>query len=314
VLFYRVLAFLLAVAAPFVGPEACAKCHAAQFRTQSDSRHAAALRRAEHSGLASLLSARPVRERSGIEFSYRTSSNGVNVSMTQGASRMDALLEWAFGAGAQAITPVGRRDGRWVEHRISWYREPGHGARTLGHPGTPSTSPAQAFGIAQDTPTITRCFNCHATGVKPGPDLTEMQPGVTCERCHGPGATHVANPSTTNIVKVPSVQFCAECHRLDAKLDDPAAVRFQPVGLTASRCFKESATLSCVTCHNPHTDASQDAASYTERCQSCHAIRSGIRVQNCRRASGENCLPCHMKKVSPFPYLTFTDHQIRVMR
>ena len=306
-LFYPVLAFLLAIAAPFAGSEACAKCHPAEYRTQSVSRHAKALRRTADTDLAALLISRPLRERSGVEFSYAPAENGIRVFITQGKSRADALLEWAFGAGAQAITPVGRRDGRFFEHRISWYREPGQAARTLGHPGEPSRAVNDALGIVQDRETITRCFNCHATGVKPGPDLSEMQPGVTCERCHGPGANHVASPSRTNILKRSSVQFCAECHRLDASLDDPAAVRFQPVGLTASRCFKASGTLSCLTCHSPHTDARHDVS---DRCLSCHAS-GGRAVVNCGRAKRLDCVPCHMKKVSPFPFLTFTDHRIR---
>ncbi|MGH9661431.1 MAG: multiheme c-type cytochrome [Bryobacteraceae bacterium] len=318
-------AFLLAFAAPFTGSQACAKCHPAEFRAQSASRHAAALRPAR-SDLAELLNARPPRERSGVEFSYGAAPEGVRVSITQGKARVDAVLEWAFGAGAQAITPVGRRGGRYFEHRLSWYRAAGHAARTLGHPGEPSPAPAQALGLPQDGATITRCFECHATAVKPGPDLSQMQPGVACERCHGPGAEHAARPSAANIVRLSrrgareSVEFCAECHRSPAAIpaaaperDDPASIRFQPVGLAASRCFQKSGTLSCLTCHDPHADASRDPGFYAARCLGCHAS-GGARVQLCERNSRHDCLPCHMAKQSPFPYLTFTDHRIRVYR
>jgi hypothetical protein len=252
----------------------------------------------------------------------------MRVSITQGAARTDVLLEWAFGAGAQAITPVGRYGGRYYEHRVSWYRAAGHAARTLGHRADASASPAEAVGAAQDAETITRCFSCHATGVvaRPGaagPDLGGMIPGVSCERCHGAGAAHAADPSRANIVRPAAgardaVLFCAECHRAPsaapaADLADPASVRFQPVGLMASRCFVESARLSCVTCHDPHANASKESAAYTERCLSCHS-GGGAAVTECRRAARENCVPCHMKPRSPFPFLTFTDHRIRVYR
>jgi hypothetical protein len=319
VLFYPVLEFLLAFAVPFAGSQSCEKCHPAEFRAQSASRHAGALRRADQTDLLTLLNTRPLRERSGVEFSYSASPGGVRVSIMRGKASAEALLEWAFGAGAQAITPVGRRGGIFFEHRISWYSQAGHAARTLGHPAQPSAAPAQALGIKQDSATITRCFQCHATGVKPGPDFTEMQAGVTCERCHGPGAMHIERPSATNIVKLSrqgaaeSVHTCAECHRAAAALDDPASVRFQPAGLKASRCFQASGTLSCLTCHDPHGDASNNRAFYLGRCLACHAT-GGPPVKECGRAERRDCVPCHMRKESPFPFLTFTDHRIRVNR
>jgi hypothetical protein len=317
VLFYPVLAFLLAMAAPFTGAQACAKCHPAQFQAQSSSRHALALRPAGKTNLVELLNARPLRERSGVEYSYSATANGVRVSITQGRSQTNALLEWAFGAGAQAITPVGRHNGRYFEHRISWYREPGHAARTLGHLAAPSAGPIEALGIPQSDATITRCFQCHATAVGPGPDLSVMQPGVTCERCHGPGRAHVENPSTANITRLSrlsaakAVEFCAGCHRSDAALSDPATVRFQPVGLAASRCFKQSGALSCTTCHDPHSDVSTDSSFYVQRCLGCHES-SNTPARNCRRGERSDCLPCHMKRQTPFEFLTFTDHRIRV--
>lgn len=317
----RSLALLFALAAPvasaqFAGAQVCAQCHASLARAQSASRHAAALRPAAQTDLAALMNARPMRERSGIAFSYSPREDGVAVSIAQGAARIDALLEWAFGAGAQGITPVARREGVYYEHRLSWYREPGHAARTLGHPGAPSETPEKALGIAQSNATITKCFACHATGVRPGPDLTGMTPGVTCERCHGPGAAHVKSALPADVARLSklnaqeSVQQCAECHRATAPLDDPATVRYQPVGLSASRCFQVSGTLSCITCHDPHADASQDAKFYAAKCLGCHAA-GGAAIKQCQRAEKADCLPCHMKKASPFPFLTFTDHRIR---
>ena len=262
------------------------------------------------------MSERPVRERSGVEFVYSGRPDGVAVSIIQGQTRLDTLLQWAFGAGEQAITPVALRNGVYYEHRLSWYREPGHAARTLGHPGTPSEAPEKALGIRQPPATITSCFNCHATAVGPGPDLRRMEPGVQCERCHGPAAKHAASGSIQDVKKLTglgareSVQFCADCHRASAPLDDPGTVRYQPVGLMASRCFQASGTLSCITCHDPHANASRDPAFYATRCLGCHAT-GGAPIQQCRRGTKADCVACHMKKATPFPFLTFTDHRIR---
>ncbi|MFN3326926.1 MAG: multiheme c-type cytochrome [Bryobacteraceae bacterium] len=317
--------FLLFVVPSFVGPEACRECHSAQFRKQSASNHATALRPAAQTPLAEWLGSVPLRERSGVEFAYAPSDSGVMVTITKGKDRLEALIEWAFGSGVQAITPVGRFRGSYFEHRISWYTEPGHPARTIGHPGEPSRSPERALGQMQNLETITRCFGCHATAVKDGPDISAMLPGVTCERCHGPASDHVRGPSRENIVShsgrsaAASIQLCAECHRgpEGSKLspqperDDPVSIRFQPVGLLASKCYKASETLSCVTCHDPHENLVRDSSHYVARCLSCHAesTRTGSR---CGREQNRDCLPCHMQRSSPLPFLTFTDHRIRV--
>src|ERR1700722_18999116 len=93
------LPFLLssAFAADYVGAAACGKCHAAEFRAQSESAHAHAL---------------------------------APSSDTQPG-------DWAFGAGAQAITFVSRVDReKYREHGETWYRAIGGYALTPGHSNT----------------------------------------------------------------------------------------------------------------------------------------------------------------------------------
>jgi hypothetical protein len=76
----------------------------------------------------------------------------------------------------------------------------------------------------------------------------------------------------------------------------------------ASRCFRESKTLTCVTCHDPHENARpRTDASYNHKCVACHnAGKSRGHV-----SAGGDCLACHMKQASLTPYLRFTDHRIR---
>lgn len=323
------------LAGDYVGSEPCRTCHPAEFAAQSNSRHSSALRPIVDTPLPALLAEAPIRERSGVAFEYTKGPDDLLLGVTQGRKRIDASLHWAFGAGAQAYTPVGFRNGSYFEHRVSFYTAAGRPGRTMGHPGEASRSLESALGLVQSPETIYRCFHCHATGVRPGPDLTDMRPGVSCERCHGPGAAHLsaaeAGRSRTELLRSvvalsrltagESVRFCAECHRSTAlsastvapEAKDPLSIRFQPAGLMASSCFQKSGKLSCVTCHNPHENARKEPEFYVAKCVGCHAAAStSVRSTACGLSKRENCLPCHMQRSAPAEYLSFTDHRIRV--
>lgn len=224
------------------------------------------------------------------------------------------------------MTPVAATAGEpATEHRLSQYTRPETLALTFGHPSH-AASPSAQLGVRQDTRTIGRCFGCHAIAQE-----SVVEAGVRCERCHGPGVAHIQaarSGQSANVIRTAlvnpgrltpkaQVQFCGACHRLpgpddgdEPELQDPVAVRFAPVGLMASRCFRESKTLSCLTCHNPHENARPAAElAYRNTCLTCHA-EGGAPVKLCRRVQKENCVPCHMSKVALGPHLQFTNHRI----
>ena len=318
---------LALAAADFAGSAQCAPCHRAQYDKQRLSHHAGSLAPILKSALPQKLAGHTVRESNGLAFTYATAPNGLSVSVTRGAGHSSATLEWAFGAGVQGITPVGRIGGSYFEHRVSWYPKEGRAGLTIGHHADAPAPIAEALGQPQSAGTISRCFNCHATGVKSGPDLSGMRPGIECERCHGPGRRHMESPSAKSIVNPGRlspravVESCGECHRLPAsgaasrtpELENPESIRFAPIGLMASRCFQASGRMSCLTCHYPHEDARQDAEFYAEKCLGCHTASATAMGSQCRRATSRNCLPCHMPKSSPIPFLEFTDHRIRII-
>jgi hypothetical protein len=76
------------------------------------------------------------------------------------------------------------------------------------------------------------CNQCHATGAQPklvSPDEMNTQVaelGISCEACHGPGETHVADQSADSIVNPRKLeprrgaQVCGQCHGGWAMIND----------------------------------------------------------------------------------------------
>ena len=232
---------LALAAADFAGAVQCAPCHRAQYDKQRLSHHAGSLAPILKSALPRKLAGHTVRESNGLAFTYAMSPNGISVSVARGGEQSSATLEWAFGAGVQGITPVGRIGSRYFEHRVSWYPREGRAGLTIGHHAAAPDPIAEALGHLQSAETIYRCFNCHATGVQTGPDLSGMRPGIECERCHGPGAIHVEQRTLDVMVGGPSEEssdasivnpgklppeirddVCAQCHLAgDARVLQP---------------------------------------------------------------------------------------------
>ncbi len=68
--------------------------------------------------------------------------------------------------------------------------------------------------------------------------------------------------------------------------------------LTSSKCFKNSLSMDCSTCHNPHLNERGDIRSFNDRCKNCH----GESQTSCSATSMQvssmqnNCTGCHMPK------------------
>jgi len=262
---------------------------------QGRSRHAQTLKAYDGEGFAG----KRLVERGGAVYEFDT--RGVRIERG-GKSRFYAI-DWLFGAGHFARTPVLRWGGQWVEQRLSWYAETGKLSLSPGHPLRPSSTFEESLGVRQSERNAERCFGCHKTGDRPG---------VHCESCHGAQGEH---PAKAGIRRDRSVEACAVCHRSPLKeyasatpeVDDPMSIRFAPVGLMASRCYQKSAgRLDCVSCHDPH-GKEKASGNHDGVCRSCHVERA--RPGECPRSA--NCAGCHMPKGKPAPYLEFTDHRIR---
>lgn len=67
--------------------------------------------------------------------------------------------------------------------------------------------------------------------------------------------------------------------------------------LSESKCFIKSQTLTCVTCHSPHSNAESNLSVYSKTCQGCHNnpdhTSLDININNANTIKN-NCIDCHM--------------------
>ena len=321
----------LASAAPartFVGSAKCAACHPDEFRRQSATSHARALSPAAQHPLATQF---PIvtELRRGAEYRFQLNLQPDRLAVTVYDSRnsLEIPVQWAFGAGGQAVTLVSRIDRNWyLEHYLTYYTRlramgptPGHQDRAPG-----SLPEAAGFVYKSRDPAagIVQCFACHSTGPVDSSHaaIEPAEPGVHCEACHGPGSLHaqtadpklISNPGRLRAAELNV--FCGRCHRPPESADGPLDwsyawnVRHQPSHLGQSACFRKSkGALSCLSCHRPHDSAPRGQADYNRVCASCH---SAAHAETERRQG--NCVDCHMPLVSPQPPLRFTNHWIGV--
>jgi cytochrome c554/c'-like protein len=165
-------------------------------------------------------------------------------------------------------------------------------------------------------------------------DRASFISGVTCVRCHGHGWAHVQYHRTHPKERTPRYivqpgelprdranEVCAQCHsgvgellapaftyqpgeplgdylRLDADADgaqndDPHAAN-QLARLVKSRCYQESESLTCASCHNPHREERGDLKLFAQRCAKCHPVGDCQLAGQSSDAIKEHCVECHM--------------------
>ncbi len=146
-----------------------------------------------------------------------------------------------------------------------------------------------------------------------------------CQQCHLNGTVSMLREGEEAFGYRPSKPLAAHLAMFDLDVEDqPGAIGVisHADRMKKSRCFIESGTMNCTTCHNPHEGFREAGPSYfNATCLECHAsgpLQQQMPTAELRtlHAPDANCFACHMPKVEAedAPHASFTDHYIRVVR
>jgi hypothetical protein len=328
--------------ADFVGAAACARCHALKTATQKETPMAKNMAPAQDSDV---LHSHPALSFSANKFKYRidTDQKQSTFSIEGESQRLSYPLLWAFGTGRVAQSYLFKQqDGKFYEARASYFTSLNDLDFTPARALASVSSIQQAMYRSVPMEEVRLCFGCHATAANVGGafDQQHLIPGVSCEACHGPGASHVKfmdnrapndsgagkqaifNPG--NLLAADAVDFCGACHSSwwDVKLSGGKGVttaKSAPYRLVTSKCWGTGDDrLTCTACHDPHRQLQTEASDYDPTCRNCHV--SGPREKPSKTHPGKacpqatsKCTSCHMPKVYvPEMHANFTDHRIRI--
>ncbi|MEO6529222.1 MAG: cytochrome c3 family protein [Gemmatimonadaceae bacterium] len=212
----------------YVGDAACSSCHAAQAsayrqNAMAQSFHPWNAKTRIEPPLAKPLYHAPtgysytVEEKDGRSYQveYIVGPNGGRLH------ELRRRMDYVMGSGKVALSYFTAENGRLFQLPLTWYR-------AYGWDFSPGYQISNGrFGRLMPD----KCVACHSSYPKPIPFVegkyAEVRPGIGCERCHGPGALHVAertaavrrdttidnsivNPRRLSLAR--RLETCEQCH------------------------------------------------------------------------------------------------------
>ena len=352
-----------------VGVATCAERHAEQHRSYLETAHSRALADVDVS--AEPADASFLHPRSGRSYSvYRDDDRFHHRESLEDAGGTELIVAdfpiwYLIGSGRHTRSYLVEDAGFLMESPLTWY------ASRKRWDMSPGYDLPQHWGFERAADV--GCLVCHVGEIK-APDETYQkldirEQAIGCERCHGPGALHVAEQRERQqaddvaqsragktgaativhpgrLTRPLGEAICAQCHlrgdasvpvrgrgptdfrpgrpltdyRVDYLLDAPGS-RMKVVGhveqMHQSRCYSESGSLTCTTCHNPHAPraADENHTQFVLVCATCHAEGS-CRIdpaERRRQNPANDCVACHMPRVATdIPHIAFTHHRIAV--
>jgi tetratricopeptide (TPR) repeat protein len=298
----------------FLGPNACAPCHAERVGEFEKTNHFHTFRSASSASmpLAGFAPGKSTFATPDPQLRFEMSHSGDSFSQTAvhaaatGETSTVSSIDQIIGAGtADDVYVSWHADGKMYELPIAWLH-------TSQQWGSANFDP---FGSGDHSRELNpRCVECHNTWVHHVPGTPNQYQrehalfGVTCERCHGPANEHVAyhreHPGSDegrSIVRPARLNrelqlaVCTQCHSNAMKLRGPA-FSHQP-GQSLEASFKmlrpphnEEDHVANQIQYLRHSRCFQEAETMT--CTTCHDPHRG-REGGRLAAAQESCLKCH---------------------
>ncbi|MFN0017151.1 MAG: tetratricopeptide repeat protein [Pirellulaceae bacterium] len=198
----------------------------------------------------------------------------------------------------------------------------------------------------ETTPRCLECHNVwfkQTPGTLNEYDRQDVLLGVTCEKCHGPGRDHVAwhkaNPDAKSgkeivhpghLSRENLMAVCGQCHSnapkyaaepftfqpgepldryfktLHSEFPEDDHVANQDTYLRQSKCYQQSETMTCITCHDPHHPEEHATPVRQQTCLKCHAADKCTDRPQLPADVRDNCIGCHMPHVNKIQVHFFT--------
>ena len=291
----------------------------------------------EHQG-ESMFHRRVVSDAAGRPFV--TESKKITYSVGSGQHAKSYLFQEGDFLGQSPLT--------WYEEPDAWRMSPGFEGPThpafhrkiefecvfchVGSIDRRDHNPYQ-FDITETTIGCERCHGpgeLHAAKYRENPDATgddytivnpdrlsrELSEAV-CQQCHLQGVSWITTTGREVWDYRPGLPLTD--FRVDYQFSlggDDMRIVGHVEQMHASECYKQTETMTCTTCHDPHNPVPREerAASYRQTCLDCHQEEScGTSHDDRMRLADNDCAKCHMPKADTnVTHAAFHNHKIGV--
>lgn len=296
----------------YAGETACLSCHKEIYSTHIQTAHFRDSRPASTTAIRGSFDSGRNRftYHPGLEVLMRKKSNSYfQTTLKDGREYRSEPFDIVIGSGRKGQSYLYWKEEKLYQLPISYF--------------TPTDSWCISPGYTADSPLYDRripasCLECHMTNARTvfssskeyGDffDSSQIIYGISCEKCHGPGAQHVefhlANPGETTgryivntgrLSRQQRLDACALCHsgsriplkpafsfRAGDTLNNFSEAKYSPANastldvhgnqyglLTSSKCFRAS-QMDCGTCHNVHVNEAGNLKLFSQKCMNCH--------------------------------------------
>lgn len=306
------------------GSKSCAGCHAEIYRTYSATGMANSSGRIGSGAFRESLAAASFTDpASGAAYTVEAVEQGYRLRFARPAVELtgERTLRWFVGSGNVGRSYLFANGSLLFQAPVSYYSSPAKWDVSPGYRGR------SAIDLTRQVETA--CLQCHSSRLQPLPgtqsqfrDPPFLEGGISCERCHGSGRTHVERmtaqprPSATTIINPAKLDpdrrdsVCAQCHLTGAaRVARANRVPYQPghVFWDSVAVFVWSGRAASHTTATSHYEklaqsACKKASGGRLWCGSCHDPHSRPREADRAAFYRSRCAACHEQsacKASP---------------